>query len=64
MSWYTELWDDDGKQAKWHGQLPNVEAVEEMIKKKKAHEIVRFRKPIDAVPSDMDRLRALGAELL
>jgi hypothetical protein len=61
--WYTERWDEDGKAAKWTGELPDFAAVRAVILEAKGKgEIVRVRAPVNAAPADQDELDALGAE--
>jgi hypothetical protein len=62
--WKTELWDADGKKAKWHHELQDIEAVAAIIKKRGTNEIVRVLAPKKATPSDLERLRDLGAQPL
>jgi hypothetical protein len=62
--WRTELWDADGKKAKWHRELQDIEAMATIIRKRGANEIVRVLAPKKATPSDLARLRDLGAQPL
>jgi hypothetical protein len=62
--WKTELWDADGKKAKRHRELQDIKAVAAIIKKRGTNEIVRVPAPKKAAPSDLERLRDLGAQPL
>jgi hypothetical protein len=62
--WYTELYDWNGRAAKWWKMLPDFAAVREVIldaRKTGAREIVRVIAPLDAARSDLNALEALGA---
>ena len=63
--WYTELWDSNGRAAKWRATLPDFASVHEVImgsRRRATDEIVRVLAPFDAVRRDLDALEALGAQ--
>jgi hypothetical protein len=64
-AWYTELYDANGRAAKWWAMLPDFAAVRTVItdaRRKGVQEIVRVVAPLDAARADLDALEKLGAQ--
>jgi hypothetical protein len=62
--WYVELWDSDGREAKWWSVLPEFATVRDLIlasRRRAAGEIVRVLAPLDAERDDLVALKTLGA---
>jgi hypothetical protein len=63
--WYVERYDRNGLKAKWHGNLPNFQAVAALVAEvRKAGNVEKLRVtvPVDAAQSDKDAFIALGVE--
>jgi hypothetical protein len=62
-AWYTELYDANGRAAKWWAMLPDVAAVRGVImaaREKGEREIVRVVAPLDAPRGDLDAIEKMG----
>ena len=63
--WYVELYNSDGRAAKWWAMLPDFATVHEVmwdVRQRGAREIVRIMPPLDAARADLDALKNFGAK--